>query len=166
MAKTKRQSGNYVSGLDDGKPGEKVGMWVEDGDFVVHSPGPGWLGGFRSSVPLSEIVGATIQDKTRTSGLRVLALGPGALLWKKHDRFLVLDRDVQGFSSEVIVSAKQGALETLLRDIMAARPEVADDPAMDDDPIATIERLAALRDQGVVTDEEFAAKKAELLSRL
>jgi len=35
-----------------------------------------------------------------------------------------------------------------------------------DDPLATIERLAGLRAKGILTEEEFAAKKAELLSRL
>ena len=34
------------------------------------------------------------------------------------------------------------------------------------DVIATIEKLAALRAKGIVSDEEFAAKKAELLGRL
>jgi predicted Zn-dependent peptidase len=34
------------------------------------------------------------------------------------------------------------------------------------DIIATIERLADLRQKGVLTEEEFAAKKSELLSRL
>jgi len=31
------------------------------------------------------------------------------------------------------------------------------------DPIAQLKELAALRDQGVITDEEFAAQKAKLL---
>lgn len=35
-----------------------------------------------------------------------------------------------------------------------------------DDPFAAIERLGRLRDQGLITDDEFAAKKAELLSRI
>jgi len=35
-----------------------------------------------------------------------------------------------------------------------------------DNIIETLERLGGLRDKGYVTDEEFAAKKAELLSRL
>jgi len=34
------------------------------------------------------------------------------------------------------------------------------------DPIAIIERLADLRQKGILTDEEFGAKKAELLGRL
>ena len=36
----------------------------------------------------------------------------------------------------------------------------------DDDPLALIERLAGLRQKGILTEDEFAAKKAELLSRL
>ncbi|MBY8974611.1 SHOCT domain-containing protein [Rhodobacteraceae bacterium NNCM2] len=39
-------------------------------------------------------------------------------------------------------------------------------PAGTSDILATIERLAALRDAGALTDEEFSAKKAELLARL
>ncbi len=34
------------------------------------------------------------------------------------------------------------------------------------DPLATIERLAALRAAGALTDQEFAAKKTELLARV
>ena len=35
-----------------------------------------------------------------------------------------------------------------------------------DDVIDKIERLAALRAKGILTEDEFAAKKAELLARL
>ena len=34
------------------------------------------------------------------------------------------------------------------------------------DPLSLIERLAELRAKGVLTEDEFAAKKAELLGRL
>ncbi|WP_158648126.1 SHOCT domain-containing protein [Nocardioides houyundeii] len=34
------------------------------------------------------------------------------------------------------------------------------------DPVAQIERLATLRDQGVLTEAEFVAKKTELLARV
>lgn len=34
------------------------------------------------------------------------------------------------------------------------------------DPVALLARLGELRDAGVLSDEEFAAKKAELLSRM
>lgn len=49
------------------------------------------------------------------------------------------------------------------------QPAAADEserPAPNADPIEQLERLGKLRDAGVVTDEEFAAKKAEILSRL
>ena len=36
----------------------------------------------------------------------------------------------------------------------------------DGDLLATLERLAQLKDKGVLTEAEFAAKKAEILSRL
>jgi hypothetical protein len=39
-------------------------------------------------------------------------------------------------------------------------------PAAAEDPIGQLERLAALRDQGIVTADEFEHKKAELLGRL
>lgn len=39
-------------------------------------------------------------------------------------------------------------------------------PVSGDDVISQLERLGKLRDAGVVTPEEFAAKKAEMLSRL
>jgi hypothetical protein len=35
-----------------------------------------------------------------------------------------------------------------------------------DDPMALIEHLGRLKEQGLLTDEEFAAKKAELLARM
>jgi hypothetical protein len=47
---------------------------------------------------------------------------------------------------------------------VAAAPSAA--PGAPTDILATIERLAEMRQKGIVTDEEFAAKKAELLRRL
>jgi hypothetical protein len=49
----------------------------------------------------------------------------------------------------------------------AATPvATATPPRETGDVFATIEKLAALRDKGILTEEEFAAKKAELLGRL
>jgi hypothetical protein len=45
-------------------------------------------------------------------------------------------------------------------------PMPAQDVGMSSDVFATIERLADLRSKGVLTDEEFASKKSELLGRL
>lgn len=53
----------------------------------------------------------------------------------------------------------------------SAAPEPAPSPTANfagsgEDVLAKIERLAELRDRGIVTDEEFTEKKAELLRRL
>lgn len=48
----------------------------------------------------------------------------------------------------------------------AASAPAAPGPAGEGDVIAQIERLAGLRDKGILSDEEFSAKKTELLSRL
>jgi hypothetical protein len=45
-----------------------------------------------------------------------------------------------------------------------APPAPAAAPAMTEDVIAQLRELAALRDQGILTDEEFAAQKARLLA--
>jgi putative oligomerization/nucleic acid binding protein len=39
-------------------------------------------------------------------------------------------------------------------------PEAAPAETGEDETLATIEKLAAMRDKGIITDEEFAAKKA------
>jgi hypothetical protein len=53
-------------------------------------------------------------------------------------------------------------------DAGTAGPEANADDAGDDgrDPLDTLERLAALNEQGVIDDEEFARKKAELLDEI
>jgi hypothetical protein len=45
----------------------------------------------------------------------------------------------------------------------APEPEYAAAPAPAADPIQQLKDLAALRDQGVLTDQEFAAQKARIL---
>jgi uncharacterized membrane protein YdbT with pleckstrin-like domain len=49
----------------------------------------------------------------------------------------------------------------------AARPSATPGgAAVDADPIAQLERLGALREKGVVTEEEFQTSKAQLLGRM
>lgn len=43
--------------------------------------------------------------------------------------------------------------------------EAAADPA-GSDPVARLTQLASLKDQGILTEEEFAAKKAEILNEM
>ena len=56
--------------------------------------------------------------------------------------------------------------------VQLASPPVQEEPVStqsvvrEADAFATIEKLAQLHAKGILSDEEFAAKKAELLSRL
>ena len=44
-----------------------------------------------------------------------------------------------------------------------AAPEAAAPQAIDSEQIEVLKQLAALKDQGILTEEEFSAKKAEIL---
>jgi hypothetical protein len=44
-----------------------------------------------------------------------------------------------------------------------AQPPAAGAPAAPADPVAQLKELAALKEQGHLTDEEFAARKARIL---
>lgn len=62
--------------------------------------------------------------------------------------------------ADVMSSAFRRLLET--RNATETTPA----PPAADDPIAQIERLAALRDKGIISGEEFDHKKADLLGRM
>jgi hypothetical protein len=49
---------------------------------------------------------------------------------------------------------------------VTAAPDISAAPAQEADIFSAIERLADLRAKGILTDEEFAQKKSELLGRL
>jgi hypothetical protein len=69
-----------------------------------------------------------------------------------------------------IVKADIEPLAHAVRQAVAAVPAEAARPPMDPaeliDPFVAMEKLSALRDSGVLTEAEFAAKKQELLDRL
>jgi hypothetical protein len=54
---------------------------------------------------------------------------------------------------------------SLVSDSRRTRPVTAA-PAGEESPADAIRQLAALRHEGLITDEEFQAKKAELLARI
>ncbi|KAA5540460.1 SHOCT domain-containing protein [Roseiconus nitratireducens] len=62
------------------------------------------------------------------------------------------------------VSSQGPAGEANRSSAVASPPETA--AGNGEDVIATLERLGGLRDKGYISEEEFAAKKSELLSRL
>lgn len=87
---------------------------------------------------------------------------------EKQSRFGSATTDAGHNENAVIFTRKQmPEFEALRRDVesaIAARHSEAAAPAASPDLAGQIAQLAALRDQGILTDEEFAAKKSGLLS--
>ena len=76
-----------------------------------------------------------------------------------------------GETTVAVSRVVKGDLEPLAQAIRvaveAAPPQpVQADPSQRIDPFEAMEKLSALRDRGVLTEAEFAAKKQELLDRL
>jgi hypothetical protein len=67
-------------------------------------------------------------------------------------------------SDRVAVYAEGSAPDAPVRPAEPAPPPIASNPA--DDLGATLERLAGLRDKGLITAEEYEAKKRDLLERM
>jgi len=63
-------------------------------------------------------------------------------------------------------SAKPAAASAQQPPAIHHRSPNSPSPAGDSEILETIEKLAGLRDKGILSDEEFATKKAELLSRI
>ncbi len=68
--------------------------------------------------------------------------------------------DAQAYEEQQQQAAMQAAAEQAVAQQQAAAPPAAPAAA---DPVAELERLAQLKAQGVLSDEEFAAAKAKLL---
>ena len=64
------------------------------------------------------------------------------------------DKNVQAYSD---------ATEHVQTEQAAQAPPPPPPPAPEEDVITQLERLGALKEQGILTDEEFAAQKAKLL---
>ncbi len=69
----------------------------------------------------------------------------------------------QAYQQEQQEAAMQAAAQQAAAQQAAMAPPPPPPAAGGDDTIAELERLAQLKDQGILTDEEFAAAKAKLL---
>lgn len=73
-----------------------------------------------------------------------------------------------GMASE-IKNLMHGQAEEIARQIhrlQSQPPTPAPTPAAADDPTEMLQKLASLRDQGIITDDEFAQKKRAILDRI
>jgi len=78
------------------------------------------------------------------------------------------DHRISGFSQQqsahgsLTFSSQHGVVDVATLAVVSGERERQPAP----DVVATLEKLAELRSKGILSDTEFAAKKAELLSRL
>jgi len=115
----------------------------------------------------------------RFTATRLIGLGPLGLAFKKSKRraetFITIETTHAGTAILEIDRARPVEIRSELLGVMNAymSAPVALDPATaaaaataPSTPLDQIRQLAELRDAGALTDDEFAAKKAELLERL
>jgi len=131
-------------------------------------------------IPYESITGITIDTAERMTLTRVALVGIFAFGMKKKDKFLEMDfTDDTGTAVTAIfgggsVQTLQGRIlekkhDRLLRIKTMPTATVAENTStavQATDISASIENLARLRDKGMLNEEEFQAKKKELLARL
>jgi len=168
----------YVQGPWGVKANSQMTMTLDDAGLVLRI---GVINKQEFFLPYESITGMTVDTAERMTLTRVLLVGIFAFGLKKKDKFLKLDfRDDTGTAASAIfgkgpgcdVPTLQGRISQAKHDYLASCPEAA---VVEGEPVAangtsdvsdTIAKLAQLRDQGILSDEEFQQKKAELLSRL
>lgn len=142
------------------------------------SPWPAELGHPAASGAQNDLHYAYFPDSRRLA----IRKGGHVTLYDTADHAIGGVSQQQGTGADVSFTSQHGTVR--LSDLaVIGRPPVAEDkplseavpaespragasPDLSGDILATIERLAAMRDRGILSDEEFAAKKTELLARL
>lgn len=92
------------------------------------------------------VLGLLLMAELEVLGLILMILGAVAVVWAVVDFFLIL--------ADKLLPADGRGYKPVLISVAA--------PA----PVEILEKLATLHQQGILTDEEFAQKKAELLSKI
>ncbi|MEQ1738193.1 MAG: SHOCT domain-containing protein [Rhodoglobus sp.] len=139
-----------------------------DGAMVTITPldGRGNLVDGGKSYPLSSIGALDYQAPT---GLRVGTVQfsvLGDLSIRRRDMNTISFTKKQRSEIDVVVEAIRAALAAQAGGSVSSPPSGATASTVGADILGQIEMVAALHSNGVLTDEEFAAKKASLLERL
>jgi predicted Zn finger-like uncharacterized protein len=168
----------YVQGPWGIKANSQMTMILNDSGLVLRV---GIINKQEFFVPYEAITGMTVDTAERMTLTRALLVGIFAFGLKKKDKFLKLDfQDDTATAVSAIfgkgpgcdVPTLQGRISQAKHDYLAACPEAAVveaepvESSATTDIFAAIENLAQLRDKGILSEEEFQQKKAELLSRL
>jgi hypothetical protein len=72
--------------------------------------------------------------------------------------------EAQAYEAQQQQAAMDAAAAQAVANAQAAAPAAPAAPAAGDDMMAKLQQLASLHTQGILSDEEFAAAKAKLLS--
>lgn len=141
---------------------------LDRGEFV-HSIGVGNLGGRMGIVALTDRRLLFLEKSIGSEDLVEFALESiGALSLGKKMGGETLTITHSGTSATITTMGHgQGdGIARKFRELKAAPSPAPEGVARAADPLTQIERLADLRDRGILTEEEFQAQKAQLLSNL
>lgn len=145
--------GHFVTiqhvGLQRGVVGKGVKRFPITGITNIHMKPAGWV----MSGYLQVTAGGTNETKSKF----------GKQTWDatSDENTVVFGKD-----NEQAFLAVRDAIEQGQRNLHAPTPVIQEQAAPKEDVLAQLEKLGKLRDAGILTEEEFAASKAELLGRL
>lgn len=140
---------------------------VLDRGELVHAIGVGNLAGKMGIVALTDRRLLFLEKSIGSENLVEFSLGSlGALSLEKKMGGETLTITHSG-TTATITTLQHGQGDAIARKFreLKEQPPAAAAPSTSD-PIAQIERLAALRDKGILSDDEFQAQKTQLLANL
>jgi len=172
----------YPGGATPKKPGFlelAVGNGVLGFCFSIPSAnGTGWSPGGPGTllwVPIARVTGLLVGSTTekRTTAGRALAGGIVGLAAKKSFRWTTVEITQRGVSTVILSRASQPSVLEKLRPVLDAfeRRETGSGDGAGSEPSGPpliadeLEKLASLRDRGILTTAEFDERKAKLLAQ-
>lgn len=143
----KYAEGYIGDAMGSGAKTQKNGVLIVTTDRVVFYR-KGFLGETIESIPLKKI---TSIERRSMLGFRTIRLHTS------HDQ---LEFKMLGDDSNIVAGIEEG------RDKAQSTTPTVTSQSPTQDPMDALKKLAELRDAGIVTEDEFQAKKAALLSKL
>jgi hypothetical protein len=166
----------YLGGLS-GTGAPPVGAWGFPARLLVTTEGlyiydarrsRKLYGQLLASIAFSEIVRVEVEELTpdhaRAWNLAFGIIGSGQRVRQTTAvAFLLRNGDHVTFGAKLPVAQVKPTIAPILAALSQRSPSAPAAPAQPSDIVGELERLAALRDRGVLTDEEFASQKAKVL---
>lgn len=170
--------GKYLYGLKENQPKDLIQCAETDADFVFIE-GSTELG----SIPVSSINNILVEDKSqvtsRFTATRIATLGIFALAAKKKKTtpsyYLTIEWKTGNLTNNAIfefasLEVANNANNNLRQKIDKVLEKIPAKPSplvsSEDDIPKQIEKLAEMKDKGIITEDEFSKKKKELLDKM